>query len=143
MRVNIILSAALSFIISFPVAADTIPPNSGAATGVSAAQGETVEERITNLHAELNITADEEKKWSKVAQAMGENASNMEKMIEKNQAQSANSPTAKDDLKTYQEFAQAHVNGLKNLRTAFDSLYDSMPEDQKKVADQVFQNSKH
>jgi hypothetical protein len=46
--------------------------------------------------------------------------------------------TAVDDLKTYQEFTQAHLDGPKNLTVAFVALYDTMPADQKKNADQVF-----
>ena len=44
-----------------------------------------------------------------------------------------------DDLETYQDFTKAHLDGLKNLTSAFKSLYNSMPTDQKKNADQVFQ----
>ena len=51
--------------------------------------------------------------------------------------------TALDDLMTYQKFAQAHVEGLKKLIAAFSTLYQSMPDAQKKIADQVFQNSGH
>jgi periplasmic protein CpxP/Spy len=47
------------------------------------------------------------------------------------------------DLQSYQQFAQAHVDGLKNLTAAFSTLYDAMPDAQKKVADQVFQTSGH
>jgi hypothetical protein len=46
--------------------------------------------------------------------------------------------SAVDDLKTYQDFTKAHLDGLKNLTSAFESLYDSMSADQKKNADQVF-----
>jgi periplasmic protein CpxP/Spy len=46
--------------------------------------------------------------------------------------------TAVEDLKTYQEFTQAHLDGLKNLTSAFSSLYDSMSDQQKKNADEVF-----
>jgi hypothetical protein len=35
--------------------------------------------------------------------------------------------TALDDLNTYRKFAQAHVDGLKNLIDDFKALYDSMP----------------
>ena len=49
--------------------------------------------------------------------------------------------TAVQDLQTYQQFAQAHVDGLKNLTAAFSTLYDAMPDAQKKVADQVFLTS--
>ena len=47
--------------------------------------------------------------------------------------------TAVDDLKTYQEFTQVRLDGLKNLNSAFKSLYDSMPAEQKKNADMVFE----
>jgi hypothetical protein len=44
-------------------------------------KGETVEQRITNLHADLKITPDEENQWNGVAQAMRENASAMDKLV--------------------------------------------------------------
>ena len=37
----------------------------------------------------------------------------------------------------------AHVEGLKALTAAFSTLYRSMPDAQKKVADQVFLNAGH
>ena len=40
--------------------------------------------------------------------------------------------TAVDDLKSYQKYAQAHVDGLKNLIASFATLYDALPDDQKK-----------
>jgi periplasmic protein CpxP/Spy len=51
--------------------------------------------------------------------------------------------TAIQDLQNYQQFAQAHVDGLKNLISAFSTLYNAMPDAQKKVADQVFLTSGH
>ena len=42
--------------------------------------------------------------------------------------------TAPEDLKPYQKFAQAHVDGLKNLIASFDGLYAAMPDAQKKIA---------
>ena len=50
--------------------------------------------------------------------------------------------TAMDDLQTYATFAQAHVDGLKNLIASFQTLYDAMPAPQKKLADQVFDSSR-
>ena len=49
--------------------------------------------------------------------------------------------TAVQDLELYQKYAQAHVDGLKNLISSFDALYKSMPDDQKKNADEVFRTS--
>ena len=47
------------------------------------------------------------------------------------------------DLQTYSAFAQAHVDHLKKLTSAFATLYDTMPAKQKKLADQVFARSHH
>ena len=112
------------------------PPAAAAATST---KPETVEQRIVTLKAALKITPDQEPKWDKVATAMRENAAAMDKLVKEKQAKEQNI-TAVDDLKTYQDFTQAHLDGLKNLTSAFESLYDSMPADQKKHADQVFHN---
>jgi protein CpxP len=104
-------------------------------------KGETVEQRITTLHAELKITPAEEAQWNNVAQAMRENASAMEKLVAANRTTPPQSMTAVQDLQSYQKFAQAHVDGLKNLTSAFSTLYNSMDDAQKKTADQVFQTS--
>jgi protein CpxP len=112
-----------------------------AATNPTETKGETVEQRITNLHASLKITPGEETQWNGVAQAMRENAAAMDKLVAANRTAPPQNMTAVQDLQTYQQFAQAHVDGLKNLTAAFSKLYDTMPADQKKVADQVFQTS--
>jgi periplasmic protein CpxP/Spy len=109
-----------------------------AAANPAESKGENVEQRITQLHSELKITPEEESKWNSVAQAMRDNAANMDKLVAEKRRQGPQGMTAVDDLKTYQEFAQAHVDGLKNLTSAFSSLYDSMSDPQKKNADQVF-----
>jgi protein CpxP len=103
-------------------------------------KAENVEQRIKQLHAELKITPDQESKWNSVAQAMRDNAASMEKLVAEKRQQAPQSMTAVDDLKTYQEFTQQHLDGLKNLTSAFSSLYDAMPDQQKKNADQVFAN---
>ena len=110
------------------------PPAAAAATST---KPETVEQRITALKAALKITPDQESKWQGVAKAMRENAAAMEKVVQEKKGKMANM-NAVDDLKTYQEFSQANLDGLKNLSTAFKTLYDSMPADQKKIADGVF-----
>ena len=106
-------------------------------------KGETVEQRITNLHTALKITPEEETQWNGVAQAMRENAAAMDKLVATNRTTPPQSMTAVQDLRSYQQFAQTHVDGLKNLTSAFTTLYDAMPDAQKKNADQVFQTSGH
>ena len=110
------------------------PPAAAAATSN---KPETVEQRITALKTALKITPDQESKWEGVAKAMRENAAAMEKVVQEKKGKMANM-NAVDDLKTYQEFSQVRLDGLKNLISSFKTLYDSMPADQKKNADHVF-----
>jgi hypothetical protein len=112
------------------------------AKGATQGQGQTVEQRITDLHAALKITADEEPLWNAVAQAMRENAAAVDKLVATTRTTPPQNMSALDDLKTYQEFAQAHVDGLKNLTSSFAALYTAMPDAQKKIADEVFRAAK-
>ena len=91
--------------------AQAVPPQNQAAAGAAETKAETVEQRITTLHAALNITPAEDAKWNGVAQAMRENAVTMDKLIAANRMTPPQNMTAVDDLKTYQKFAQAHVDG--------------------------------
>jgi periplasmic protein CpxP/Spy len=119
------------------------PPQTQADATPAATKAETVEERITNLHAALQITPAEDAKWNSVAQAMRENAANMDKLVAENRLTPPQNMTAVGDLKTYEKFAQAHVKGLKNLIASFSKLYAAMPAAQQKNADAVFQNFGH
>ncbi len=109
-----------------------------AAVNPAESKGETVEQRITELHAQLKITPDQESKWNAVAQAMRDNAANMDKLVAEKRQKGPQNMTAVDDLQIYQEFTQTHLDGLKNLTSAFKSLYGAMSDGQKKNADEVF-----
>jgi protein CpxP len=124
-----------------PVAAQTPADKPPAAAAATSNKPETVEQRITTLKTSLKITADQEAKWGTVATVMRDNAAAMDKMVQAKRAISPASMTAVDDLKTYQEFTQLRVDGLKDLNSAFQSLYNSMPAAQQKNADQVFNGS--
>jgi hypothetical protein len=99
---------------------------------------ETIETRIEMLHTQLAITPGEETQWTAVAQAMRDNETEMQKMLTEHRAMAPNGDTAVDELKTYARFSQAHVDGLKNLISSFETLYAAMPAPQQAVADQVF-----
>ena len=120
--------------------AQATAPKVPAVVGATEAKPETVEQRITSLHSALDITPTEEADWNGVAQAMRDNVAAMQKLVAAKMAAAPKGVTAVADLQTYQEFAEAHVAGLKNLTSSFETLYKSMPDSQKKVADQVFQN---
>jgi hypothetical protein len=116
---------------------------SSTAKAATDTKGETVEARITKLHGDLQITADEQSKWDAVAQTMRDNAASMEKLVATKRSQAPQNLTAVDDLVNYQDFAQTHLTGLQNLTTAFKSLYDTMPDAQKANADKVFLSFGH
>jgi hypothetical protein len=127
--------------VSLPAVAQTAPTTHHyrhAAASSSDTQQETVEQRIAGLHTALKITPDEEADWSIVAQSMRDNEAAMRKLVADRTAEAPHDSTAVEDLLTYERFSQAHVDGLKNLIGSFDTLYQSMPDDQKALADQVF-----
>jgi protein CpxP len=101
-----------------------------------------VEKHIKDLHATLKITPAEESQWNQVAQTMRENAKELDRAIDKRDA-NVGSATAIDDLNSYAEVAQAHANGVKKLASAFSGLYSNMSDDQKKEADEVFRHHSH
>jgi len=98
--------------------------------------------RIKDLHAKLKIAPAQETQWEAVAQAMRDNAATMEDLAGK-RAASAGSMNAVDDLKSYEQIAEAHVDGLKSFIPAFEALYNTMSDDQKKIADAMFEHQHH
>jgi hypothetical protein len=101
-------------------------------------RAETVEQRIRTLHVSLHITPAQEANWTGVAQTMRDNETRLQDMITAREAEPKHHVTAPEDLRTYERFTQAHVEGLKMLRASFETLYTSMPDDQKLIADDVF-----
>jgi hypothetical protein len=101
---------------------------------------ETLNDRISALHAQLQITPDQEVGWAAVAQVMRDNEAQMQAMVTERRSKSPNGGDAVDELKTYERFTQAHVNGLKNLISSFTTLYASMPAAQQAIADHVFKH---
>jgi len=112
------------------------PPAAAAATST---KPETVEQRIVTLKTALKIMPDQEPKWTALAQAMRDSSVQMEKLVAAKRAIPPEKTTAVDDLKTYQEFTEVRLDGLKKVNSSFKSLYDSMPAEQKKNADMVFE----
>lgn len=98
-----------------------------------------LEAYIKSLHAKLHITAAQQPQWDQVAQVMRENAETIDKLVHERTSK-IRTMTAVENLQTYSEFVQAHADGLKKLASAFDGLYQSMSDAQKKNADAVFRS---
>lgn len=101
-----------------------------------------VERHIKDLRAKLKITPAEESQWNAVAQAMRDNAADLDSAISKRD-EIAEHGTALDDLKAYGDIVQVHADSVKKLAAVFASLYDVMPAEQKKLADEVFAQHAH
>ncbi len=109
-----------------------------AATGKSAAtHEEKADDRIKTLHDQLNITAEQETAFGKLADVMRDNAKNMDAAIAKRDA-AQQTPSALDDLKAYEGTAQTQADNVKALIPAFESLYAALSDTQKQQADALF-----
>lgn len=96
-----------------------------------------VEKRITELRAKFHITEAQKPQWEAFAQVMRANAKMHDDMA-KGRVEKMKSMNAVEDLKSFQDLAQAHADGLKQLTSAFQAVYDGMTPEQRKNADTVF-----
>jgi protein CpxP len=103
-----------------------------------ASHSERVESRVSDMHTKLKITPAQEGQWNSVAQVMRDNAKTLDTLTQA-RINNANTMTAITDLKSYSEITDAHAEGLKKFIAAFQALYDSMSDAQKKEADMLFQ----
>lgn len=136
------LAVAAAVLLAFFVLASATPSlavshERGMAKAGKASKTERVEDRIKLLYAKLKITPAQEGLWDNVTKAMRENAVTMEALI-KERSEKAGTKNAVDDLKSYSAIAEAHADGLKKFIPAFESLYASMSDAQKKDADTLF-----
>ena len=149
-------SVALAALLSLPAAAlaqsqapsapAVSPPPAGATSPLAGHPvagknaEERVERRIKELHAQLHVTPAEEPQWSQFANVMRENARDMDQVFMQ-RAQQFETMNAVQNMQSYEQIAQDHVQHLQKLVPAFQALYDSMPDAQKQVADQVFRTN--
>ena len=120
------------------------PVNSSASAMANsdAKRDAAVEKHIKELHVTLKITSAEESQWTEVAKTMRESAKELDRAIDKRDA-NVESATAIDDLNAYADIVQAHANSVKKLASAFSALYSTMSDAQKKEADEVFSHRNH
>jgi protein CpxP len=112
-------------------------PSTAKSMATPSTKSSKVEARIKSLHAQLKITPDEETQWAAVADAMRDNAQQMDQLVQQREADRSGR-SALDDMKSYQAIVQAHADGMQKLVPAFEALYDKMPSAQQKIADGVF-----
>ena len=134
--ITVIIMAAL-FCMTIILASPLMAKTSAKKSEEQISTTENTGAKINELHTRLKITPAQEDQWKKVADAMRENASTMENLI---QARRANMGTmnAVANLKSYQGVSEAHAGALAKFVAAFEPLYDMMSAEQKQIADATF-----
>jgi periplasmic protein CpxP/Spy len=92
--------------------------------------------RIEYLHDRLRITPDQEPLWDVVAQTIRDNALDIAPLL-KERLRTKTNGSALDVLHSYEVLGEAQLDSLKKFIAAFDSLYASLSESQKKIADAI------
>jgi|SRR5271156_6423351 len=108
-------------------------------TAAVGTKADPVEARIRELHNKLHITAAQQSQWDNLVEIMRGNAKTM-KDLQKERGEDATSMSAVDAVKSYAAVIDAHQAGMTKFVPAFEALYSSMSDAQKKTADAMFQN---
>lgn len=98
-----------------------------------------VEQRIKDLHASLHITDAQEPQWTEFAQVMRDNAKDTDALYEA-RADKIATMTAVENMQSYAAIAQQHATEMQKLLPAFQALYASFSDQQKKQADEAFRS---
>jgi hypothetical protein len=113
--------------------------SSSAAAKANAAVDNKVEAHINAMRRQLHITTAQETQWNAVAQVMRDNAHAIADLREEG-AEQAKSMTAIDHIKAYAAITDAQAAGIHKFLPAFQALYDTMSDAQKKTADALFRS---
>ena len=99
-----------------------------------------VEQRITEMHKKLKITAVQEPQWASFAAVMRGNATDMQAVMAV-RTSGFSKMSAVDNMQSYQAMAQQHAAALQKLVPAFATLYAALSAEQKTAADEMFRTA--
>lgn len=111
-------------------------PAAPVAAPLSAAQA-AAEQRIAGLQSQLAITQAQATQWYSFAQVMRDNAQSSDALF-RQRAASVASMDASANLQSYAQVSRAYAEGNEKLAVAFQALYVSFSDPQKKAADTLF-----
>ena len=100
--------------------------------------GHHIEGRIAFLRAELKITDAQAPAFERVAQAMRENVKDRARLHEQHHADHDKPKSAVERLEMMQKMGELRVQHTQRFLAAFKPLYDSLSDEQKKTADELF-----
>lgn len=131
-----ILLAAAPYAWAQQTASEAGPAPTKAVQQKAMDRADRVDARILSLHDKLHITPAQGPAWNDFAQVMRDNAKEMKALLDQ-RAQQLKTMTAVTELQSHAQMADVHAAEMRKLVTAFETLYNTMPEDQKKIADKV------
>ncbi|HEX4260418.1 MAG TPA: Spy/CpxP family protein refolding chaperone [Acetobacteraceae bacterium] len=96
-----------------------------------------IDRRIQTLRTQLGITEAQTPLWDAFAKAMRENAQGTDALFAQ-RAGAIATMSAVDNMHDYARIARAYADNTERLATAFDSLYASLSQTQRRTADAIF-----
>jgi len=121
-------------------------PSGQAATQTRAATGHsmegTIQQRVADLRAKLQITPAQQPQWDQFAQVMLDNAKGTDERFQQ-RVRTMPTMSAAENMQSYAQLSAAHAQDMQKLVPAFQALYATMTDRQKGTADQVFRDDAH
>jgi LTXXQ motif family protein len=133
------LAAATKSHAAREMVAQAASPEAMASPAAEPSGNSPVEARIKDLHKRLKITDAQKPQWDALAQVMRDNAQAMED-LQKQRASDTQSMNAVEVVKSYGSVIEAHEAGMKKFIPAFEAMYNSLSDAQKKIADSLFRS---
>jgi hypothetical protein len=96
-----------------------------------------VEGRLAFLKTELKITSAQEPQWAKFADVVRTNAKGVQAGMQAMMQAGAKAATAPEVLARHEKMLTAKLESVRALKAAFDPLYASLSDEQKKSADEL------
>lgn len=130
-----------------PTAVHPSPSGSqGAARPDHARNAESgVEAKIADLHAKLEITPAQQGRWEQFAQVMRDNAHTIDQAFEQ-RTKTIPGMSAVENIQSYADLSTEHAKEVQKLVPAFQAVYETFSDTQKRHADDVFRinaNARH
>jgi protein CpxP len=128
-----------------PTAIRSVATTSGPSTAkadVGHNMAAKIEQRITDLHTRLQISPAQQPQWDQFTQVMRDNARDMDQTFQ-HRVQTLPGMTATENMQSYAQVSMAHAQDMQKLVPAFQALYGTMSDNQKRITDQVFRDDAH
>ena len=100
------------------------------------------ESQIKQLQSSLKITAEQEPLWKDLTALMRENAKDID-TLRKQRAENRTGLNAVERMKFHSQVTESQLNQLKKFIPVFETFYNSLSDEQKKNADEIFSTGKY